>query len=352
MAEENKEKMDFICPLGFYQCEHMPEGITGALATFQRLMERAVGDMKLFQVIVYLDDLIVFGTSLEEHEVRLLRVLDRLEEISPRAMLLNGIDESRGKKRPRPTEKSLGHLGKGRTHHCLTKAPPFADTSKPYFLHVDASLKGLGAVLYQEHQEGLRPVAFASRKLSNSEQNYTIHQLEFLALKWAVVDKFHDYLYGARFTVRTDNNPLTYVLTTAKLNATGHRWLAALANYDFVLSGAVLNLNVDADMLSHNLPCDKDSEEWESVPQMGVRAVCQRVATEGLRTTRPRLVEQLGATPECIPDVYAYPTQLDRKSGEFIFKVELVQAQEEDVVLGQVLEFLADGVWTEGKSNP
>lgn len=90
-------------------------------------------------------------------------------------------------------------------------------------LHVDAILDGLGAVLYQEHPSGLRPVAFASWKLSKSEQKYPIHQLEFLALKWAIVDKFHDYLYGAKFTVRTDNNPLTYVLATAKLNATGHR---------------------------------------------------------------------------------------------------------------------------------
>lgn len=58
----------------------MPEGITGAPATFQRLMERAVGDMHLLQVIVYLDDLTVFSRTLEEHEERLLKVLDRLEE--------------------------------------------------------------------------------------------------------------------------------------------------------------------------------------------------------------------------------------------------------------------------------
>lgn len=63
---------------------------------------------------------------------------------------------------------------------------------------MDASFDGLGAVLNQEHPEGLLPIAFASRKLSNSERNYPIHQLEFLALKWALVDKFHDYLYGAK----------------------------------------------------------------------------------------------------------------------------------------------------------
>ncbi len=78
-------------------------------------------------------------------------------------------------------------------------------------------------------------MTFASRKLSPSEQRYPVHQLEFLARKWAVVDKFHDFLYGAKFTVRTDNNPLTFVLTTAKLSATGYRWLAALATYDFTI---------------------------------------------------------------------------------------------------------------------
>ncbi|KAK2918573.1 hypothetical protein Q8A73_002944 [Channa argus] len=119
--------------------------------------------------------------------------------------------------------------------YCLTHAPvlAFADPHRPYILHVDARLKGIGAVLYQEYPEGLRPVAFASRKLSQSEKRYPIHQLEFLSLKWAVVDKFHHYLYGAQFTVCTDNNPLTYVLTSAKLNAVGHRWLAALSTYDF-----------------------------------------------------------------------------------------------------------------------
>lgn len=81
MAEEDKEKTAFICPLGFYQFERMPQGITGAPATFQRLMEKAVGDMNLLQVLVYLDDLIVFGRSLEQHEEQLLKVLERLEEV-------------------------------------------------------------------------------------------------------------------------------------------------------------------------------------------------------------------------------------------------------------------------------
>lgn len=61
MAEEDKEKTSFICRLGFCHFERMPQGVTGALTTFQKLMEKAVGDMNLLQVQVYLDDLIIMG---------------------------------------------------------------------------------------------------------------------------------------------------------------------------------------------------------------------------------------------------------------------------------------------------
>lgn len=120
---------------------------------------------------------------------------------------------------------------------CLTQAPvlAFEDANKSYVLHVDASIDGLGGVLYQEHDEGLRPVVFISRSLSPSERNYPAHKLEFLALKWAVVDRLHEYLYGVQFEVRTDNNPLTYIMKSAKLDATGHRWLSTLTTYNFNL---------------------------------------------------------------------------------------------------------------------
>ena len=66
-----------------------------------------------------------------------------------------------------------------------------------------------------------------------SEKNYDAHKLEFLALKWSVTERFHEYLYGREFEVYTDYNPLTYILTTAKLDVTGQRWVASLANYNF-----------------------------------------------------------------------------------------------------------------------
>ena len=73
----------------------------------------------------------------------------------------------------------------------------YAHFSKPFKLHTDACGMGLGAVLYQTQEDGTKAViAYASRSLSKDESHYPAHKLEFLALKWAVVKKFHEYLYG------------------------------------------------------------------------------------------------------------------------------------------------------------
>lgn len=134
----------------------------------------------------------------------------------------------------------------------LTSAPVlgFANPKLPYLLHTDASTTGLGAALYQEQDGELKAIAFASRVLSRSEAKYPAHKLEFLALKWAVTEKFSDYLYGASFTVVTDSNPLTYILTSAKLDATSYRWLSALSTYSFKLQYRAGKQNVDADASS------------------------------------------------------------------------------------------------------
>ena len=123
----------------------------------------------------------------------------------------------------------------------------YADFSKPFVLHSDASTEGLGAVLYQVQEGQERLIAYASRGLRNSEKHYPAHKLEFLCLQWSVTEKFHDYLYGNKFEVCTDNNPLTYVLSSAKLDTTGHRWLAALSSFDFKLTYRSGRSNGDAE---------------------------------------------------------------------------------------------------------
>ena len=127
----------------------------------------------------------------------------------------------------------------------------YPDYKLPFVLHTDSSSEGLGAVLYQKQNGKLRVIAYASRSVSKAESHYPAHKLEFLALKWALCEKFHEYLYGSNlFEVYTDNNPLTYVLSSAKLDACGQRWVAKLANYNFTIKYKSGLSNVEADALS------------------------------------------------------------------------------------------------------
>ena len=127
----------------------------------------------------------------------------------------------------------------------------YTNYKKPFKLPTDASENGLGAVPYQKQDDGTdRIIAYASQTLSKSERNYDAHKSEFLDQKWSVTERFHEYLYGGHFEVYTDNNPLTYILTTAKLDATGQRWVASLANYNCKIFYRSGKLNVEAEDLS------------------------------------------------------------------------------------------------------
>lgn len=123
-------------------------------------------------------------------------------------------------------------------------------------------------------------IAYASRGLRPSETNYPAHKLEFLALKWAVCDKLIDYLYGNQFEVITDNNPLTYIFTKAKLDATSQRWVGALANYDFRISYRSGHLNGDADGLSRKPVVFNDTVKAICLSVMASVPYCQSVTMD------------------------------------------------------------------------
>ena len=130
----------------------------------------------------------------------------------------------------------------------------FPDFKKPFRLETDACLEGLGAVLSQEQEQGTVVIAYASRSLHHNEKNmdnYSSMKLEMLALKWAVTEKFRDYLIGSKFIFYTDNNPLCY-LQTAKLGATEMRWVSQLAQFNLEVKYRSGRSNVNADVLSRN----------------------------------------------------------------------------------------------------
>ena len=158
----------------------------------------------------------------------------------------------------------------------------FPDFSKPFLLEMDASGKGLGAVLSQKQSDGqYHPIAYASCIMNETEQRYHSNKQEFLALKWAVTEQFHEYLspYGKNrneFVVRTDNNTLTYIFSTANLDAAGQKWVAHLASYNFALEYQKGKDNTVADFLSHmddHLTEGKVQDYLSKIPYPGVKAV-------------------------------------------------------------------------------
>ena len=378
IEEEDKPKTAFqVGTLGFYEFHRMPFGLCNAPATFQRLMELCMGDMNLRECLVYLDDVIIFSTTFEEHIDRLQAVFTRLLDYNlklkatkcefmksevtylghivsrdgirtdpektaaienwpepktvkdVRAFLgftgyyrrfiknyariarpLNDLlvghstaKNNRASKRPRAKKTPFvwtdaQQMAFKTLKEKLTNPPvlAYADYRLPFKLYTDASTTGLGAVLYQ-HQDGQdRVVSYASRSLKPSEKNYPAHKLEFLALKWSVTEKFHDYLYGTNFEVFTDNNPLTYVFTTAKLDATGHRWLAELSNYNFSLTYRSGKKNIDADGLSR---LNENTATTSVFPEV-LKAICNTVVAQEA-DTEP-LVDSL-APPDITQDI-------------------------------------------------
>ena len=98
---------------------------------------------------------------------------------------------------------------------CTVTVLGYPNFSREFILETDALLKGLGTILSQQQKDGsIHVIANASQSICPSERsmhNYSSAKLELLMLKWAVMEKFRDYLLGSQFQVYTDNNLLTYI---------------------------------------------------------------------------------------------------------------------------------------------
>ena len=171
----------------------------------------------------------------------------------------------------------------------------FPEFTKPFLLEMDASKEGLGAILSQKQDDGrFHPVAFGSRSLMPAEKNYHSFKLEFLALKWGVMEHFREYLAYAPFMVKTDNNPLTYVLTTPNLDAMGHCWVGVLAFFKFELEYQEGLENRVADASSH-IPVRHDHRTMKSLMEgavMGTSSRCEAQASDASRKGHERLREK------------------------------------------------------------
>ena len=164
----------------------------------------------------------------------------------------------------------------------------FPDFDRPFLLEMDASGKGLGAILSQKQVDGrYHPITYASCVMNETEQRYHSNKQEFLALKWVVTEQFHEYLspYGKNrneFVVHTDNNPLTYIFSSANLDAAGQRWVACLTSYNFSLEYQKGKDNTVANFLSQMHECLPEEEVQEylnKIPYPGVKMVLDNAIT-------------------------------------------------------------------------
>ena len=417
MDEESKQYTAFtLGSMGLYECESMPFGLCNAPPTFQRLMQNCLGKLNLTYCLIYLDDVIVFSDTPEEHLRRMHVVFDRLHErglkLKPSKcevfkLEINYLAHHVSQKGVLPSKRNLEsiaqcppldtytkvksfmglvghyrHFIKGfakiaaplydltsgdnkdkKSEHvdlspeareafdrlkaaCL-QAPilSFPDFNKPFLLEMDASGRGLRAVLSQKQADGrYHPIAYASRVMNETEQRYHSNKQEFLTLKWAVTEQFHEYLspYGKNrneFVVCTDNNPLTYIFSSANLDAAGQRWVAHLASYNFSLEYQKGKDNTVADFLSRMNECLPEEEVQEYLNQIlypGVKAVLDNAITpieecaeQGVRLTPDCQVDCQEVTVEARPARLATTNVTDWK-----------QEQKEDPVLYQVAKHL------------
>ena len=221
----------------------------------------------------------------------------------------------------------------------------FPDFDKPFLLEMDASGKGLGAVLSQKQADGwYHPIAYASCVMNETEQRYHSNKQEFLTLKWVVTEQFHEYLspYGKNrneFVVHTDNNPLTYIFSSANLDAAGQHWVARLTSYNFSLEYQKGKDNTVANFLSQlneRLPEEEVQEYLNKIPYPGVKAVLDNAITP----IKEHAEQGVQLSPDC-QDVHqkeavgARPARLATTN-----VTDWKQEQKEDPVLYQVVKHL------------
>ncbi|GKC24425.1 putative reverse transcriptase domain-containing protein [Tanacetum coccineum] len=241
----------------------MPFGLTNAPAVFMDLMNRVCKPYLDKFVIVFIDDILIYSKSREEHEERLKIILGLLKEEKLYAKFLKcdfWLD----------SVQSLGHvINREGVHVDPSKIEAIKNWSTPstpheknkkyewgeeeeaafemlkqklcsapilslpegmedFVVYCDASIKGFGVVLMQRE----KVIAYASRQLKKHEESYTTHDLELGVVVIFALRLWRHYLYGTKCVVFTDHKSLQCILDQKELNMRQRRWIELLSDYD------------------------------------------------------------------------------------------------------------------------
>ncbi|UYV62758.1 K02A2.6-like [Cordylochernes scorpioides] len=329
LAKESQKLTTFITPFGRFFFKRIPFGITSAPEIFQRKMTQLLG--KIEGVVCFMDDIVVYGSSLEEHNERVRQVLKKIQE---EGMTLNPekcqfgvktvkflghtlsseglfIDEKKldaitKMEAPRSTKElksflgMVNYLGKfipnladklqplnsllstknewvwdepqkmsfNLLKQELVSRPNLAlfDPSRTTIVSADASSFGLGGVLRQEQPYGsLKPIAYVSRTLSETEKRYSQIEKEGLAIVWTC-DRLKDYVTGIKIHIETDHKPLIAIFTSKSLEDMTprlQRLKMRMMRYSYQISHIAGKKQIVADMLSRKPMSKPHKDELE-----------------------------------------------------------------------------------------
>ncbi|GJW38172.1 putative reverse transcriptase domain-containing protein [Tanacetum coccineum] len=278
VCDEDIPKTAFRTCNGHYEFQVMLFGLTNAPAVFMDLMNRVCKPYLDKFVIIFIDDILIYSKSEEEHAEHLKLILELLkkEELYAkfsksdfwllRVQFLGHVIDSEGihvdpakiesikdwvspktlteiqgfLKIAKPitkltqknvkfdwTEKAEAAFQLLKEKLCSAPILSFPEGSENSVVYCDASRKGLGAVLMQKE----KVIAYASRQLNIHEKNYITHDLELGAVVFAL-KMWRHYLYGTNCVVFTDHKSLQHILDQKELNMRQHRWLELLSDYD------------------------------------------------------------------------------------------------------------------------
>lgn len=311
--EDSIEKTAFSTEQGHYEFLRMPFGLKNAPASFQRMINEILKNYINRTCLVYMDDIIIFSTTLDEHIQNLKEIFKKLQEhnlkvqldkceflkketeflghvitpesIRPNPKKIDAILKIPLPKTHKEVKSFLGMIGFYRKFinnlakltkpltACLRKGKRIEHSqefvqafetcktilcNEPILVHPDFSKvftlttdASKFAIGSVLSQNG-KPVCYASRTLNPNEINYSVTEKELLAIIWSV-KYFRPYLFGRHFLIKTDHRPLKWLESLKEPNSKLVRWKLLLSEYDYEIDYIKGKENYVADTLSRNI---------------------------------------------------------------------------------------------------
>lgn len=313
LKQEDRPITAFSTSTGQYQMTRLPMGLKISPSAFSRLMTVAMTGLNLEKCLIYLDDLIIFGKTFEEHNKNLVSIFERLRKVN---LKLNPLKCSFLKKElvylghfisaegikpdpakiecvkqwPLPTTADQVKRFIAFANYYRKHIPNFAQICEPLNLLTRKNITFKWTDKCQYSFDKLRekfinppildypdfspdnkfilktdasgfaigsvlsnrngkPIAYASKALNKAEKNYATIEKELLAIVWSI-KHFRPYLYGRKFEICTDHKPLIYLFSMKDPSSRLTKFRLLLEEYDFDITYIQGKNNMIADALS------------------------------------------------------------------------------------------------------